>query len=242
MPNFTKTHAACAALTLATLGLSAPAYAEDGGSSPRIEYSGYVSMLTDYRLRGASLSDNKPVIQGAVEAAVPVSGNFALYGGVWSSSLDKEAGAGAMETDFYIGAKGKIGNVSIKARYLRLVFHDVDNLDFDQFEAGISAPVGALNVGAGVIHDEYQGGGHSTYTFTHASYNVPKTKIGVNALVGYENGTNWDNKLNWQVGASYGLGPVSLSASYIDTNRTSLNSRGGNRAGSTMVFAVSGNF
>src|SRR3546814_12658525 len=71
---------------------SIQAQAQDAGSEPVI-LTGGVTFLTDYRLRGASLSDNKPVIQGGVSAKIPVAGAFSNYGGSWGSSLDQRSEA-----------------------------------------------------------------------------------------------------------------------------------------------------
>lgn len=238
MIDWKKGALAGAAFVTGLAGLSGHARAEG------VVFSGGVTLLTDYRLRGASLSDRKPVVQGVVQADVPLNDTISLYGGVWASSLDKDAGAGAMETDLFIGAKAKIGDVSLRARYLRLVFHDDTpaNIDFDQFEVGANVPVGDVTLGAGAIHDEYNGGGHSTYGYASAGYSIPDTGIGVNGLIGYEDGTNWDGKVNWALGATYSTGPVTFGAQYIDTNKFSPTSRGTNRAGSTVVFSVGGKF
>lgn len=224
--------AACASVAVA--GFAAPAFAEEAP----VSFSGNVGFYTDYRLRGASLSDTQPVIQGVVEATVPVSENFSLFAGVWGSSLDKDAGAGAMETDLYAGAQGKIGDVSVRARYLRLVFHDASGIDFDQFEVGLSAPAGPVTLGLGGVHDEYNGGGHSTYVYSSVSAPIADTGISAKALIGYEDGTNWNDKINWQLGASYSTGNFFLGADYIDTNKFSAASDGDNRAGATVVGYV----
>jgi uncharacterized protein (TIGR02001 family) len=224
-------------------GLSAPARADDDAvNDPAIKFSGGVTFLTDYRLRGASLSDKKPVIQGVVVADVPINDTFSLYGGVWGSSLDKDAGAGAMETDLYAGVQAKFDKVTVKARYLRLVFHDVKDLDFDQFEGSVAFPAGPLGMTVGSVHDEYNGGGHSTYGYARAGYAIPDTGVGLSGLIGYEDGSNWKSKVNWGLGATYTTGPVTFGAQYIDTNKFSPTSRGTNRAGSTVVFSVGGAF
>lgn len=229
---------AAMAAALGSLGAK-PAHAEG------VVFSGGVTLLTDYRLRGASLSERKPVIQGVVQADLPLDETFSLYGGVWASSLDKEAGAGAMETDLFIGAKANLGKVALRARYLRLVFHDdaPAQIDFDQFEIGANVPVSKdLTLGAGAIRDEYNGGGHSTYGYASAAYAIPDTGIGLSGLVGYEDGSRWNGKVNWGLGATYTTGPVTFGAQYIETNRFSPTSRGSNRAGSTVVFSVGGKF
>lgn len=240
MNHWKKAALAAAALAGGMTGLSSQAHAE----GEAVVFSGGVTLLTDYRLRGASLSDRKPVIQGVVSVDVPLGENFGLYGGIWASSLDRQAGAGAMETDLFVGAKAKIGDVSLRARYLRLVFHDdaPANIDFDQFEVGANVPVGDVTLGAGAIHDEYNGGGHSTYGYVSAGYAIADTGIGVNGLVGYEDGSNWNSKVNWALGATYSTGPVTFGATYIDTNKFSPTSRGTNRAGAGVVFSVGGKF
>lgn len=231
------TKAAIVGAALAAIAGPGTAWADDG-----LVFSGGATLLTDYRLRGASLSDRKPVLQGVVQADLPINETFSLYGGIWASSLDKDAGAGAMETDLFIGAKAKLGKVALRARYLRLVFHDVKNLDFDQFEVGANVPAGDLMLGAGAIRDEYNGGGHSTYGYVSAGYKISDTGLGVNGVLGYEDGTGWDSKVNWGLGATYTTGPVTFGAQYIDTNKFSPTSRGTNRAGSTVVFSVGGSF
>jgi uncharacterized protein (TIGR02001 family) len=226
-------------MLMAGLGSAAmPARAEG------VVFSGGATLLTDYRLRGASLSDRKPVIQGVVAVDVPLNDSIGLWGGIWASSLDKDAGAGAMETDLFIGAKAKLGKVALRARYLRLVFHDDTpaNIDFDQYEVGANVPAGDLTLGAGAIHDEYNGGGHSTYGYVSAGYAIKDTGIGVNGLVGYEDGSNWNGKVNWALGATYSTGPVTFGATYIDTNKFSPTSRGTNRAGAGVIFSVGGHF
>ena len=236
MNHWTKALLVGGAFTAALSGAASQAHAEG------VVFSGGATVLTDYRLRGASLSDRKPVLQGVVQADLPLNETISLYGGIWASSLDKDAGAGAMETDLFIGAKANLGKVALRARYLRLVFHDVKDLDFDQFEVGANVPVGDLTLGTGAIRDEYNGGGHSTYGYVSAGYAISDTGFGVNGVLGYEDGTNWDSKVNWGLGATYTTGPVTFGAQYIDTNKFSPTSRGTNRAGSTVVFSVGGKF
>lgn len=228
------------ALMVGTIaGTATPAQADDGLP---FGFSGGVTFLNDYRLRGASLSDTKPVIQGSVEMGVPLGENISAFAGIWGSSLDKDAGAGAMETDLYAGLQGNVGSVRLRARYLRLVFHDVTNRDFDQFEVGASAPVGPLTWSLGSVHDEYNGGGHSTYVYTAAAYPIGNTGLSTKALIGYEDGTNWHSKVNWSLGISYARGPFLIGVDYIDTNKFSPASDGDNRAGATAVGYIGARF
>lgn len=227
------------ALSAAATSLSAPAFADD---ALPFTFNGGVTFLNDYRLRGASLSDTKPVIQGSVEAGVPIAENVSAFVGVWGSSLDKDAGAGSMETDLYAGLQGTVSGVKVRARYLRLVFHDARNIDFDQYEVGISGPVGPVILAAGAIHDEYHFTGHSTYGYTSATLPIARTGFAVKGLVGYEDGTRWNSKVNWSLGASFARGNFLIGADYIDTNKFSAASNGDNRAGATVVGYIGARF
>lgn len=239
MSNWKRAAFAAGLMAAAMAGPVSPAMADD---DLPFDFSGGVTFLNDYRLRGASLSDTKPVIQGSLEIGVPLGEDISAFGGVWGSSLDKDAGAGAMETDLYAGLQGNFGDVKVRARYLRLVFHDAKNRDFDQFEVGVSAPVGPLTWSVGSVHDEYNGGGHSTYVYTAAAYPIGKTGLSTKALVGYEDGTNWNNKINWSLGVSYARGHFLVGVDYIDTNKFSAASNGDNRAGATAVAYIGARF
>src|SRR3546814_12302594 len=78
--------AGAAALTAGSI----QAQAQDAGSEPVI-LTGGVTFLTDYRLRGASLSDNKPVIQGGVRAEERRvgKGGVSTGGARWSPGHEK---------------------------------------------------------------------------------------------------------------------------------------------------------
>lgn len=223
----------------AAAGFSAPAMADDGLP---FDLTGGATFLNDYRLRGASLSDTKPVLQGSVEASVPLTQNLSAFAGAWGSSLDKDAGAGAMETDLYGGLQGNLGKLGFRVRYLRLVFHDVQGLDFDQYEGKLTAPLGPVDMAAGVIRDERPGPAHSTYVYTSGSVPIAKTGFAVKALVGYEDGTFWDSKVNWSLGASFARGHFIIGADYIDTNKFAPASNGDNRAGATVVGYIGARF
>ncbi|MDI7775656.1 TorF family putative porin [Asticcacaulis sp. EMRT-3] len=224
--------------TLALLAMAGAASAETT-SGPTL--SGGVTFASDYRLRGASVSDNQPVIQGSLELDVPVTTGFKVFAGIWGSSLDTQAGAGANETDLYAGVGGKLGVADWKASYLRIDFQDANTLSFNQYAASIGAPVGPFNLGLGVVHDDYKVG-DSTYEYGTAAYTLPHIPLTIKALIGHEDGINWDNKQNWELGAFYTYKKVTFGANYVDTNKTSLNSKGKNRAGGAVILSASAGF
>jgi uncharacterized protein (TIGR02001 family) len=72
------------------------------------QFSGNVSLTTDYRYRGISQTRLKPAVQGGLDYGLP--GGF--YVGLWASSIkwieDIPGGSGNVEVDLYGGVKGEI--------------------------------------------------------------------------------------------------------------------------------------
>lgn len=216
--------------------------AASAASAQEIKTAVSVGGFSDYRLRGVSLSDEEPVIQGSIEGEVAFNDSFSAFGGVWASSLDTEGGFGALETDFYVGAKGKISELTWKATYLRLYYHDARGLDFDQYAFEVGHPIGPFSGAAGVVRDEYDPG-NSTYIWGSLGYAFADTPFSVKALVGHEDGAyGFDDKVNWGLGASYAFQKLSFNLEYIDTNKEVFGPTGKDLAGSTLLVSVTSAF
>lgn len=88
---------ACTALLAAAL----PAGAEEGGAFAPKNFTGTVTMATDYVFRGVSQTDQGPTIQGSFDYAHPVG----VYLGVWGSNV---AFARSLEVDYYGGFRNTV--------------------------------------------------------------------------------------------------------------------------------------
>jgi uncharacterized protein (TIGR02001 family) len=95
------------AATLALLGASAPAFADDD-ASPWGTLSAYVAVTSDYRFRGVSQNDKDP----APQASVNWTGPEGFYAGTWLSKVNFQgflddgvsmSDHTSLETDFYAG-------------------------------------------------------------------------------------------------------------------------------------------
>ncbi|MDP3175918.1 MAG: TorF family putative porin [Phenylobacterium sp.] len=226
--------AAPAVLLVASAGL---AHAE-------VKTSASIGAYSDYRLRGMSLSDKTAVMQGSIEASVPLSDNVSIFAGLWGSSLDKEAGAGALEADLYGGVAVTTGDLSWKATYLRIVFPDDSpaDIDFDQYAASVSFPLGPVGGTVGVVHDEYNGGTQSTYVYGSGSYTVPDTPLSLKATLGYEDGDPFDGKWNWGLGVGYTYKAVTFGLEYIDTDTQTIAATVKDLTDSTVVVSLTSSF
>lgn len=225
-------------------GALALAFTAGAAHAEEIKTSASVGAFSDYRLRGVSLSNETPVIQGSLEASYKFNETFGAFVGAWGSSLDKDAGAaGSLEADLYIGATADFGDVDVKATYLRILFPDSDpaDTDFDQFALAVNFPVGPVAGTVGIVHDDYKGDATSTYYYVSGAYAFPDTGFAVKGTLGYEDGDIYEEKTNWGLGVSYTYKSLTFGAEYIDTDQE-LIIDGEDMADSTVVLSITSAF
>ena len=71
-------------------------------ANAEFEIAGNVALVTDYRFRGISQSDEDIAIQGGFDAGW----DNVIYVGVWGSSVDFDSNDGfdgSLELDYYVG-------------------------------------------------------------------------------------------------------------------------------------------
>lgn len=224
-----------------TVGAALAVLTAAGAAQAEVTTSGMIGAYSDYRLRGVSLSNMTPVMQGDMEIAADLSPSVKAFAGVWGSSQDKEAGAGALEVDLYGGLSGKAGGFDWKTTYLKIKFPDEPSVDFDQYNASIGHALGPMSGTLGVVHDDY-GRTESTYYYGTVGMPIPKTPLAVSATYGFEDGDVVDSKSNWDIGVTASYQKFKLGLDYIDTNKTILNQSGKNRAGSTVLLSLTAGF
>ena len=100
---------AAATLMTSTVLAATPAFAQDEAAAPgAITVSGSVTLVSDYRFRGVSLSGGDPAIQGGIDLAH----ESGFYVGTWASSID-DGGTdllGDVELDVYAGWSGEVSD------------------------------------------------------------------------------------------------------------------------------------
>lgn len=217
-----------------------PVAAEDG-----VTFSGGVTFTTDYVPRGFSLNDREGALQGFIEGAIPVTDDIKLFGGVWASSLDKDVLRGGSEVDPYVGLAGDLGEGrGWKVTYLRITFPDAPvEQDFNEYTASYTQPIGPVIGTIFVLYDDYDVG-DSTMVTASGVYPIPNSAFSLKAVLGYEDGINWDDKVHWSVGGQYDFKGMTFSLAYVDTNRFQAKSDNPteNVADGNFVFSVSKSF
>ncbi|MEO1043959.1 MAG: TorF family putative porin [Pseudomonadota bacterium] len=236
------------AMVIALLALSTPGWAQQGESaadaeSPALRVSGELALVSDYRYRGISESDNDV----AVEGGLTVIHESGFYTAAWASTLRGWGtfGGADIELDLSLGYITAIGNAAIDTGITWISFPGgVNETDFWEGFVHVSGSTGPLDLTASVYYAPPQEalGNFSATPFSRgqsednlylagdANLPIADTPITLSGHIGYSNGNPglgpnntslaptgeyWD----WSLGASLPLaGPLTLSISYIDTD------------------------
>src|SRR3546814_13920353 len=90
----------------------------------------------------------------------------------------------------------------------------------DLTKGSLGTAVGAVTLGLelGWVPKQDNFGGDNIYLAGKAELPLAGTNASLFGRFGYENGDVYDNKLDWEAGASYSFGSLVASLSYVDTN------------------------
>jgi uncharacterized protein (TIGR02001 family) len=120
-----------AVITAATLATVAYAN-EDVTNTPDWNLSGNVTLASDYRWRGISMTQNEPAIQGGLR----VTHKSGAYAGVWASNTDVLNGA-SIEADYMLGYRHALNDKSsLTVQYIDINYPGATapfDADFSEF-------------------------------------------------------------------------------------------------------------
>jgi len=220
-----------------------PALAQDPTDPPGpVEVSGAVELVSDYRFRGVSQTDEEMAVQGGIS----VTHESGLYAGTWASNLAGWGtfGGSNMELDLYAGAAVPVGNATLDVGLTWYMYPGgADNTDFAEPYIKLSYALGPAEALVGIAYAPEQGalanvsatpqsdgeGEDNLYLWTDLSAAVPNSALTLSGHLGYSdgnpglgpNGTSLaptGTYFDWALGADYALGPVTLSIAYVDTD------------------------
>ena len=235
-------HHLASAVALATIAIASPAFAADE-PAPALKVSGSVALVSDYRFRGVSQSNNGFAIQGGMT----LSHESGFYAGFWASNL---AGWGTfggpnLELDLIGGFKFPVGAGALDVGLTWYTYPGgASKTAFAEPYVKLSGTAGPVGLTAGVAfapaqqalgnwsnHPDSVIGDKETnlYLWGDGAVGIPGTGATFKAHVGYSdgnpglgpNGTSvaptgsyWD----WLIGVDYVVGPVTLGVAYVDTD------------------------
>ena len=221
MKNFSR---ACLAMLAAAAALPTAAYAQDE-SSDGITISGNAAVVSDYRFRGFSQSNEKAAIQGGFT----VSHESGLYVGTWGSSIGFANGT---EIDVFAGyatevASGLTADIGLNS-YLypgtsdSTILEPYFSLSGDVGPASLKAGVAWAPGGQNALGDD-----SAIYVYGDVGYAISDTPLTLKAHVGYSKsdsalgGLDGD-VLDYSVGVDFSYKILTLGVSYVNTDAPKL--------------------
>lgn len=185
-------------------------------------FSGSIAVVSDYRYRGLSLSDEQPALQAGLTATSP--GGW--YADAFTSTIDEYAGPGddhgaTVELDFAVGRGFSALGVDWDASAAVYTYPGAAGLSYWEIPVSASKTWGALTATAGLEYAPAQsnlGDDDNTYVYLSAEWAPQTWPVSLSASLGREDGAYADNKLDWTLGVSHDVGPVNLLLQYIDAD------------------------
>ena len=192
--------------------LPAPLFAQEADTGSETGLSANVTLVSDYRFRGVSLSDRRPALQGGVE----YSHQSGFFGGAWASSLSP-SGDADVELDLYAGYSGTAAGITYTVTAFKYMYPGASGLSYVELQSKVEKEIGPATVEAEIAYTPQQDNSvDNLYTAVGASVEGPHA-VTAFARVGRENGV-YRRKWDWELGLRREFGPVSVSASYVATN------------------------
>lgn len=227
----------CAAAAVATAFASTAAFAEDAApAAPASDFTitGSVAIASQYRFRGISQSDQKPVVQGSLT----VSHKSGFYVSTWASSASAGNSAvniGGTEIDVYGGYTAPIAKTGITFDgglygYLypgsAAVAGGISG-NYYELYASLTKAIGPVSVKAGInfapkqdyFNDYKTPSKSNAYKYLEATFAVPNTPVTLHGHVAHSaGGFNWTKEyVDYNVGAGYKFKSLTLDVSLVGT-------------------------
>jgi len=196
-----------------------------------------VALVSDYRFRGVSLSDEALAIQGGFDLGF----ESGLYLGAWGSSIEP-VGNSEMELDLYVGYGGEIGVLSYDLGVIGYFYPGAEDVAYGEVYASLTGMLGLVETTGSLAYAPEQdniGNDDNFYVNLSGALPLGETGLSVSAGIGYETGAfgdpdgDGDDKVDWTLGIGGDAYGVDWTLAYIDTSEE------GDASDATAVFMIS---
>ena len=226
---------------VAAFGMAAPAFADVPIAGSGLNVGGQAQLMSDYRFRGVSRSDEDP----AAQANLTVSHSSGFYVGARATSLDgidnfRLRPLGDAEIDLYAGySRDMGGGLTLDVGVMTYIFAGAaGRSDYVEPYASLSYMLGPVEATAGGKYAPSQSGTGDEdmlYLFGEIEAGIPFTPVTLRAHAGRQDWGTFGSYTNWSLGGSYALGPAELGLRYVDTDLPSLHGQDGTIVASLSV-------
>lgn len=217
-----------ATLLAGTVLAATPALADETAPPSAITITGSAAVVSQYRFRGLSQSDNKP----AVQAAITVSHESGFYISTWGSSTagfqaPSPITPGGTEIDVYGGWTKALGGVKVDVGGYGYLYPNAPYFNYYEIYGSVAGTLGPVTAKAGINYapgqtyfKDFGLTDHNVYVFGELSGGIPGTPVTLHSHVGYTDGglAYVKNYVDFSVGASVTWKNLTLDASVVGTN------------------------
>lgn len=205
--------------------LAAPTAASAQEEEKALTVSGNVAFVSDYRFRGASLSNLDPAVQGGIT----LEHKSGLFVGAWGSSIANFNGS-TVEMDAIAGWSGVLAGLDISGGGTFYGYPGGTNTNYVELFGTVGVPLGPVTATFGLNWAPSQknlGDSSSRYAFGTLSAGIPNMPITLKATLGNERGGlvaddsgRTTNKWDWLVGADATFGALTFGVAYVGNDLT----------------------
>jgi uncharacterized protein (TIGR02001 family) len=191
--------------------LAAASAAQADDPPKQITFTGTTSVVSDYRYRGLSLTNDRPALQGDVTATT-TSG---VYGDLFASTI--AYGSAHQELDFTMGQKVPVAGFVLDVAVTRYAFLGGHQLDYWELPVAVSRTQGAWTWTGGAAYVPPQRdtlNRSNFYEFGRTEWK-PVGSYSVVASAGWEDGAFAKRKLDWSLTGTKRFKALSLSVAWI---------------------------
>lgn len=210
---------------LAILACPSAAFAQSAEAPEAIAVTASASIVSQYRLRGISLSDEDIAVQGGVT----ISHASGFYAGSWASSL---AGYGSLgganvELDVFGGYATTLGRTTLDGGLIWYFFPGTDGNQYAEVYASVSHPIGPVNAKLGANYAFKRrsiGDADNLYVFGDLNLPIEGTPIALKGHLGYTDGKGSifsgprGHYFDYSFGADLVWKNLTLGISWVDTD------------------------
>jgi uncharacterized protein (TIGR02001 family) len=212
-----------------TFAFAAPAAADVPIPGTGLTVDGQAEIMSDYRFRGISRSDEDP----ALRANVTVNHDSGIYVGTRATSLsgldnfrlrDPDLDdLGDIEFDIYAGYRRDVGGgLTLDGGVMYYAFSGAEGpANYVEPYVSASYMLGPVEATAGAKYAPSQrgtGDEDMLYLFGEVEAGIPFTPVKLRAHAGRQDWGTYGRYWNWSVGGAYTIGPAELGLRYVDTD------------------------
>jgi uncharacterized protein (TIGR02001 family) len=207
----------------AGLLLSSTAALAEDAPAPDFTITGGATIASQYRFRGISQSNNKPVVQ----ATFTIAHKSGFYVSTWGSSAsagNSTVNIGGTEIDVYGGWTHGIGDsgVTVDLGVYGYLYPGATPLNYYEVYGSLAKTFGPVTAKAGVYFapDQKHTVKSNTYVYGELSSSIPGTPITLHGHLGHTGGAFDYTKdyLDYNVGASVKWQALTFDLSLVGTN------------------------